>query len=422
MVTELSKKNKSKKLRISVIFIILLLIAGGILYSTVFSKVEANMIKASKNTIAEYIEETGEVKCLDDQIIYSDGAGIVTEMTVETGDSVTKNGLLLRLDTSGTEIQLKEAKAKISAAMAQLKGTDIANYANLIEIAKCEVENSKIAYDKAARDYENAKKLYENNAISREQYKNIEEAFNSSNKALSAAQYNLAEIEKGTAQHIKDGYKAQLEQAFAARDALANQLSKLVVNAPFDGVVMEKYIEINSFVTQGTQLFKLGNPDNVEIVVNILSDEAHKVKIGSRVEISGKAVDDKVFQGKVTKMSPSAKSVISNLGVDEKRVEVKVELLENSEMLKPGYDVDVNIITAESENTLVVPDTAVFEYNGKDYVFVVENETACLREVKKGIESEEYIEILEGLKENDLVIDDPEDNVKEGVRVKSAKS
>ena len=87
-------------------------------------------------------------------------------------------------------------------------------------------------------------------------------------------------------------------------------------------------------------------------------------------------------------------------------------------ILLPGYELDLDIIMERKENALIVPEDAVFEMDNKEYVFIVDNGKAALREVVTGIESQRLIQIIEGLKEGDLIILSPENSIKDGVKVK----
>ena len=88
--------------------------------------------------------------------------------------------------------------------------------------------------------------------------------------------------------------------------------------------------------------------------------------------------------------------------------------------MKPGYDLNAKIITEKKNDSLIVPDSAVFDYKGESSVFVVEDNRAIIRKIKKGIESENTLEVLEGLEENEKIIKKPSNNIKEGIKIKNS--
>jgi len=131
-----------------------------------------------------------------------------------------------------------------------------------------------------------------------------------------------------------------------------------------------------------------------------------------------KQLEDSILKGKVIKIAPEAKNITSSLGVNQKRVTSTIQITDDLDELKPGYDLDIKIITKMNSNTLVIPDTAVFDYKGNSCVFVIENGKTVLRQIKKGIESDKVIEVLQGLDAGEKIILKPDNNIKEGMKIK----
>jgi HlyD family secretion protein len=185
-----------------------------------------------------------------------------------------------------------------------------------------------------------------------------------------------------------------------------------------DGVILEKLAEDNSFAAPGAPACVIGNTGELEIEANILSDDSYKVKIGYDVEITGKSLGDAVIKGRVSKIAPIAKTMTSNLGVNQKRVQVIIEITDDYSLLKPGYNVDIKIVTASKKDVLAVPDSAVFDNEGTPSVFVIQEDKAVIRQVKKGLEGDKMIEITEGLGKDDIILVKPDNNIKEGIKIK----
>lgn len=402
------------------ITVISVLVVGGFYgYYAAAKSVDAKVEKITKGAVRQYLEDTGTVKSHNSQTVYVESTGKVKDINVDVGDVVKQGDLLLSLDKADLELQLKDAESRIDAAKAQVKGTEIINYANKIEIAKAAVEQARISFETARRNLENARELYNTNVMSKDEFERIQDAYKAASAALNAANLQLEETRRGTPESVKDGYRAQLEQAVISRDSILRSIQKMEIKSPIDGVVLERPIEKNTYAVPGTPAFIIGDNKSLEIDADILADDAVKVKTGNEVEISGKAAGEAALKGKVVKVAPAAKNVVSSLGVNQKRVPVKIELIGNYGSLKPGVNIDIKIITAEKEDVLSVPDTAVFDYKGGNYVFAVENGKAVLKPVKKGIESGGRIEIQEGLKEGDVIIVSPDNAVKEGMRIRS---
>lgn len=132
-------------------------------------------------------------------------------------------------------------------------------------------------------------------------------------------------------------------------------------------------------------------------------------------------LNDGKIDGEVYYIAPKAESSVSSLGVEQQRVEIRLRYDNGTLNLRPGYGLDVDIITDERQSTLYVPGKAVFDMNGKDCVFIVNDGKLVLRQVAKGIENNDYIEITKGISEGDIVVVDPGNSLKPGARVKQER-
>lgn len=407
-------KKKKKFLGVA---IVTFCIASGLIYMKMDSGQEVEVVSVEKGEIKQYIEETAVVQTNKKQTVYIEGAGKINSIKVNVGDSVKKGDVLLTMNKEELELKLKDANSKIEAAKAQLASTDASNYANKIEISQAAVDTAKVTFDAAKRNLDNTKTLYEASATSEQELKNAEDSFKSSEIGLKSANSQLKDAKDGAPEYLKKGYIAEVEQAVIFRDSIVREIEKQQVIAGIDGVVIEKLVEENSIGTPAAAAFLIGDVKCLELETNVLSDDIYNVHIGNEVEVSGKAIGDVTLKGKVIKIAPEAKNITSSLGVNQKRVAVTIEINHTGE-LKPGYDLDVKIITQVKNDTLKVPDTAVFDYKGSSCVFAIENGKTILRQIKKGIESNKTIEVLEGLQEGQKIVLKPDNNMKEGIKIK----
>lgn len=373
----------------------------------------------SKGEIKQYIEDTATVQSNKKVTTYIEGSGKITNIKVDVGDSVKKGDVILTMDKEDLELKLQDASAKIDAAKAQLQGTDLSNSVNKIEIAQAAVDQAKVVYEASSRNLDSSKVLYNSGTISKQEFDNAEDEYKTAEAALKSANFQLEDIKEGTPDYVKNQYIAQIKQAVILRDTIMREIEKQQVTAPVDGVVLEKLIEENSLGTAGTAAFLIGDTKSLELEANILSDDVYKVKIGNEVEVSGKPIGNSIIKGKITKIAPEAKNITSSLGVNQKRVPVTIELNDTAGLLKPGYDLDIKVITEVKKDTLIIPDTSVFDYKGNSCVFVVDNGKAVIKQIKKGIESEKLIEVISGLKSGEKVLLKPDNNIKEGMKIKA---
>jgi HlyD family secretion protein len=367
-----------KKVVWGFIMVLFLATSGLLVYTT--QRVEVDASQVGRGDIKKYTEDVGTVKCKGARSISIEGEGRIINLPYDLGERVKKGDLLLRLDAGQIELLLKDADEKIRTCQAQF-------------------ENTEISYHSALTNYDNAVVLARGGAISQWDLQQKEDALKSTRTSLEAM-------------------KAQMEQANVSRANCLLNLKQQELFSPIDGIVLEKRVDLYSVASPGTVAFVIGDPGNIEIESDILADDAGNIRLGNDVEITVRSQDKPTITGQISKIAPSAVTVTSSLGVNEKRVTVTITPHKSSALLKPGYEVDVKIITNRKSGVITVPATAVFNYKGRNCVFVVENGRAVIRPVNKGMQDDSWVEIKSGLVEEEMVITEPDNTIREGIKVK----
>jgi HlyD family secretion protein len=176
-------------------------------------------------------------------------------------------------------------------------------------------------------------------------------------------------------------------------------------------------VEKNERIVQaGAPLIEIGNVASLEVVVDVLSEDAVRISEGdaARIEEWG---GDGVLGGEVRMIEPDAFTEVSALGVEEQRVNVIVALDDAPAGLGAGYGVKASIVVWSGDDVLTVPTSALFRRRGAWQVFAVRDGVAELREVAIGHRSVEKAEVLSGLSEGETVILFPTDQIEDGVKV-----
>jgi HlyD family secretion protein len=161
----------------------------------------------------------------------------------------------------------------------------------------------------------------------------------------------------------------------------------------------------------------IGDPTRLEIVIDLLSTDAVKVKAGMPVLVEGWG-GDKPLRARVRVVEPYGFTKISALGVEEQRVNIIADFVDPPGPLGDGYRVEAKIVTWSAERVLRVPVSALFRHDGAWAVFVVDGGRARRREVKIGQRSALEAEVLQGLKGGETVIRHPSNDIMDGTRVK----
>jgi HlyD family secretion protein len=185
------------------------------------------------------------------------------------------------------------------------------------------------------------------------------------------------------------------------------------------GVVLRVHQESETSLAAGMPLVEIGNPDLLEVVVDLLSTDAVKVKPGFPALITGWG-GDATLHARVRLVEPSGFTKISALGVEEQRVNVLLDFLEmehSARTLGDGYRVEVNVIVSERRGVLKVPTSALFRVGDRWRVFAARDGRASTVEIQLGQRNAMEAEVVSGLAEHDAVIVHPGDTIADGVAV-----
>jgi HlyD family secretion protein len=164
----------------------------------------------------------------------------------------------------------------------------------------------------------------------------------------------------------------------------------------------------------------VGNPEALEIVVDVLTSDAVEIEEGAQVTID-RWGGEQALEGQVRRVEPSAFQKVSALGVEERRVNVLIDLdtpYEKWKQLGDGYRVETRIVVWKSQDVLQVPASAVFRHGDGWAVYRVEKGAARLAPVDIGKRDGDTAQVLEGLDEGQPVVLYPSDRVSDGTEVK----
>lgn len=333
-----------------------------------------------KGDLKKYVAEVGTVQCRDWKTVMLEGGGVIQGPLVEVGERVKRGDLLLRMEKTPLEIDLKVAGEQIGEIQANLQALET-------------------AYETALSDLQNTEILA---------------------GAGAASKWELAQKEAAlkNAEAVRDACQTKLEQAVLQREAIRFRLGKQEVLAPADGVVLERNVEAGMVGAPGSVAYVIGDTANMEIEANILADDVYDIEPGDEVEITTRADAQRAIRGRVARIAPGAATVTSSLGVNQKKVAVTIVPLQQEASLKPGYEVDVRVITQRKEGVLRAPVSAVFDYQGKSCVFLVQEGRAVLRPVQTGLQDEYFIEIVDGLQDGEVILSGPDNSIREGMRIR----
>jgi HlyD family secretion protein len=276
------------------------------------------------------------------------------------------------------------------------------------DTALANLEKSRAGQRFAASELRRLEKLHEEKMVS------VQE--------LEAGQLReaLAAKEQAAAESALRQAEAELAEFAANTPAGTNSLRDPVqVKAPATGFVLHVFEENSRVVAAGTPLMEIGDPADIEVVVEVLSRDGAAIPPGTPVDLEQWG-GGQPLRAKVRLVEPAAFTKISALGVEEQRVNVVADLLtpvEQRRNVGDNFRVEARIIVWEAPDALKVPAGALFRKGDQWATFVVVDGRARLRIVKTGRSSGTETQVLEGLKQGEEVILYPGSRVHDGQRV-----
>lgn len=403
-----------KKKTVTGIIVAVVILSIGIVSTQGGKTMEVDVIIAEKGNVVSVLEETATVMAREERTINSMVTAEVKWIKEDIGKRVKKGDRIIELDIVDVDFQIKGLEAQKKSLQALL-----ADFTNVdpeaLQQSLSQIRSAEATLDNANRDLENNSKLYEAGVISEESYKRTINDQIIKKEALEVLKQNHVLIKKGISSDLKQKYFADIEAITLQIEQLENAKSKHSIISPIDGIITEKFINVGDLLLPGTPVVEIANESTLYLTTDVLASEMKLINEKTKV-----LVDDEdlnlMLDGYVSKVYPKAFSKISDLGIEQKRVKLELEL-QKIDQLKLGYEVDVDIIEEIKEDVLRLPDSSVFKINQEWHVFVVDNGKAVLKPVEVGLKGRDNFEIIKGIEVGEIIIDSPENELTEGVGV-----
>jgi len=365
-----------------------------------------DLTEARRGELIVTINDEGRTRVHDIYVLSAPVAGHMRRVDLHAGDVVVaRETIVAEIEPIDPAFLDPRSEAQ---AIADVRAAESAE-----ALARATVEQAEAELDFARREHDRATQLIEEGTISQRERDNAEREYRTKRAALATA---LAALDVR-------GY--ELERARAAlvtpatTQARAEDCACVAIRAPIDGSVLRVLQQSEAVVTSGTPLVEIGDPRDLEIVVDLLSSDAVSVEAGQRVLIE-RWGGETALEGRVRLVEPYGFTKISALGIEEQRVNVIIDLMSPTEewtRLAHGYQVELRIILWEAADALKLPMLALFR-DGEDWaVFVESGGRAELRHVTLGRRSQLEFQVLDGLEDGERVVLHPSDRVQAGVRI-----
>lgn len=404
----------------------------------------ADTASVRRGTLVATVNATGALSPLREAQLAFSATGPITKLDVKQGDMVRAGQILARLDTRSLELQLAQADANLSAAQAKLdalKNPASADVAaaqaavvsaeatlaqlklptqNDIAIAKADLDKAGAAVARAQADYDriggasNPFVALTPQALALQQatldYQKAAALYNAkinpsdsqtkqAQASLEQARANLLRLTTPSANDLK-GAQANVDQLRAARDLAQARGEDAIIRAPFDGLVTHVDLDLGSFVPAGRAIIGVADISALQVKLNIDETDIARVQVGQAVTLGLDAYPDANLNARVSDVAASATTV---QGVVNYIVTVTVN--PGNVPAKIGMTANANVVVAQKENVLLVPNRAVRASSSKRFVTIQKPDGKTEEiEVKLGMANDLETEVLSGLSEGQTVI------------------
>lgn len=380
----------------------LLVLIGLLVWAFLPRPVEVDVAEIALRPLEIVVEEEGEARIREVFTVSATITGKLRRISLHAGDRVTEGQTVVASIGPAAPVLLdSRARAVAEAAAAAAQAAT--------DLARAQLAQAEAIREFTTSEANRAVALYEKGAISQRSHDNAIREQKTAQAAVGSAVANLAVREK------------ELESALAVLhpDQTAEVARCCIeVLAPASGRVLRVLTESEQVVQPGTPLLEIGDPGNVEIMVELLSRDAVRVQEGATAIITGWGGEP--IPAVVERVEPSAVTKVSALGIDEQRVKVILALTGPEtkwSQLGHGFRVIARITLWHRDDILTIPVGALFR-DGADWAtYVLLDGRAQVRTVTLGERNESFAQVLDGLQSGDKVILHPSDQLADGVSV-----
>jgi HlyD family secretion protein len=381
----------------------LLAAAALVIWAVMPGKIPVETAAVTKGRFVASVDEDGKTRVRERYVVAAPLAGHLGRIKFKVGDQVQVDDAVATIMPSPAPLidprTRREIEEKLGAAEATLERT------------KASVERALAQSDQAKIDLARARTLVERGASTVQALERADLAMRVADRDQRAA-----EFQNHAAEHDLNQTRALLARY---SDGPGGSPEGWNVTAPVGGVVLKVAQENETIVQPGTPLIDIGDPRDLEIVVDVLSTDAVEIRPGAEAAIEHWGGQGEL-SGRVRRVEPAAFTKVSTLGVEEQRVNVLIDVLSPAERwagLGDGYQVDARISVFTQEDATIIPSGALFRHGDSWNVYVVKDGRAQIREIKMLRRSGRFAAVAAGLTAGEFVIVYPSDRVASGVRV-----
>lgn len=345
---------------------------------------QVEVIAASRQPWPRTISVQGALLADEDAVIGSKLAGRVAAVAVDLGSIVKKGEVLVTLDRSELDLQVKLAEAQLQQACSAIGMTADEDETQLDYKNSPPVQLEQALVDEADANVNRAKSLVTSRAITGSEYDTL-----IAQMRAAKARYNSALNSVSTQVAIIGVRRTELALA-------KQQVADSQIVAPFDGVVEARRVSPGEYVSMGQPLISLVRAERLRFTAGVPESKAREVKPGQKVEIRI-AGSEQPIVAEITRVSPIVTQT-------SRAVRIEADVPNPDHSLQAGLFAEADVIIDPYQQTLALPRSAVTQFAGVEKVWLVADGKASQQSIRTGRQERGLIEILDGLPEGTQVI------------------
>jgi RND family efflux transporter MFP subunit len=337
-------------------------------------------VPVKRGDLVMRLESPGEAFTEKNIVLKTEVTGTIKSLNVREGKHVRGGEILVEIDDQEYRLKWERSEAlRLKYLSDLLLDKQFAPPNKEIDPAAAE------RIKKAEMDFANAGSLYGQGMISREQFEKAKRAYESLLIESGVKQEEVMAAAKGLTQAEIDAKIAQME------------LDRTKIRAPFAGIISDLKVSPQENITAGRELFTLVDISQMKVQAKVLESEIGKMKVGYEASLRFSAYPGKTFKGHVEAVSPI-------INPEDRTCAVHIAVENPQEEIKPGMHAEVEIASDIYKDRLLVPQEAILVRGGRKLVFAVEEGLAKWRYIEIGLENKDYAEVLDGVKEGEMVL------------------
>lgn len=399
--------------RKKIIILVLILIAGAVIFKLATNKNSVQEITANVNKLErKTIEEIISVKAPLDGI---EKADVVSPLNYEIVDILVKEGDLVKKDQVLAVLDSEELKKEIASVESQIELASL-EQRDRLRAAQIEYDKALLQLGELEESYNQNKELYENGIITEEAFKKSESSLTDMRKSMES--FNVVDGKAVISPAEQKRTEIQMKELNQKKE----DLSKVYIKSPIDGTVTRVNVNIGRYAKDNSSekaMFLVENVASLQMKVLISEFDIGKIKVGQEAEIYSDILGQNFVKGIVSRVSPTAEQ--KELNSMERVIPVLIEVVEKPDDLIAGVIANARIKVNKSENVFAVPTGAILEdENSENKIFVV-NDDNTLKSiaVKIGLETDLETEVTSSeLTEGMRVVVNPDVTFTDGMAVK----